>query len=170
MDQELPQGLPTRKPVIGLNTGCAPRWATRLWAFDNWKELAIKLRERNYEVLLLGGPDEHERNQALAEATGAVYLGHFPLPKFIRIAGECDVIVSAVTMAMHIAIGLRKRLVLFNNIFNRHEFELYNRGEILEPDPPCECTFPISCDKNCMMRITPDRVLEAVERQVAALQ
>ena len=36
-----------------------------------------------------------------------------------------DLVVTAVTMAMHIALGLGKKLVLFNNIFNPHEFELY---------------------------------------------
>ncbi len=168
LDQELPKGLPKKKPIIGLNTGCAPRWNTRLWPFENWSELARLLKSRGYTVLLLGGPDEHERNTELAKQGNATYLGHFPLPQFIRVMGECDVIVSAVTMAMHIAIGLRKRLVLFNNIFNQKEFELYDRGEIIEPDPPCECTFPISCDKNCMTRITPEVVLTAVERQAEA--
>lgn len=170
LDQSLPEGVPARQPVIGLNTGCAPRWKTRLWPFEYWEELTYLLSQKGYAVLLLGGPDEDERNTALASEGNAAYLGYFPLPQFIRLMGECDVVVSAVTMAMHIAIGLQKRLVLFNNIFNPKEFELYGRGEIIEPHPPCECTFPISCDKNCMSRITPDIVLAAVERQAAAFR
>ncbi|MBU0507977.1 glycosyltransferase family 9 protein [bacterium] len=169
LEQSVPDGIPKDRPLIGLNTGCAPRWKTRLWPEQHWNDLAWRLRDAGFTVLLLGGPIEHEKNQRIACASGATYLGHFPLRQFVRLVGEIDVMVTAVTMAMHLAIGLKKRLVLFNNIFNPREFELYNRGEILEPVPPCECTFVSECDKHCMDRIVPERVLDAVKRQVAAL-
>jgi ADP-heptose:LPS heptosyltransferase len=166
-DQPLPDGLPHRRPLIGLNTGCAPRWKSRLWPEAYWIELANKLMDADYGVLLLGGPLEHEKNLQIAAASGATYLGHFPLKQFIRLVGEIDLMVTAVTMAMHITIGLGKRLVLFNNIFNPREFELYKRGEILEPDPPCICTFVADCELHCMDRIEPARVMKAIERQMA---
>jgi hypothetical protein len=168
LTQPLPEDIPHGRPLIGLNTGCAPRWKTRLWPEEYWMELAVELKKNDLHVLLLGGPLEHEKNTRIAAASGATYLGHFPLKQFIRLVGEIDLMVTAVTMAMHIAIGLKKQLVLFNNIFNAREFELYNRGEILEPVPPCECTFVAECDKHCMERIKPERVLAAVMRQVAA--
>ena len=167
LEQQLPTGIPKERPLVGLNTGCAPRWKTRLWPEPHWTELAKRLRKEGFGVLLLGGPIEHEKNQRIAAASGAIYLGHFPLRQFIRLVGEIDVMVTAVTMAMHLAIGLGKRLVLFNNIFNSHEFELYDRGEIIEPSPPCICTFKSDCELHCMDRIQPAQVVEAIERQVA---
>jgi len=169
-EQPLPEGLPRGKPLIGLNTGCAPRWKTRLWPDPYWTELAKRLRAQGMSVILLGGPIEHEKNQQIAAASGAIYLGHFPLRQFVRLVGELDIMVTAVTMAMHLAIGLGKRLVLFNNIFNAREFELYGRGEILEPIPPCVCTFKSDCELHCMERIEPERALAAVERQRAGLK
>ena len=168
VEQALPEGIPVQRPLIGLNTGCAPRWRSRLWPEPYWTELAKKLKNAGYGVLLLGGPIEHEKNLRIAAASGAAYLGHFPLRQFVRIVGECDSLVTSVTMAMHLAIGLGKRLVLFNNIFNPREFELYQRGEILEPDPPCVCTFVADCEFHCMERIEPERVIAAVKRQAAA--
>ena len=44
---------------------------------------------------------------------------------------QCDVVVSQVTMAMHIAIGLGKRLILMNNIFNRNEFFIMHHVELM---------------------------------------
>jgi hypothetical protein len=170
LDQPLPEGLPTQRPLIGLNTGCAPRWKSRLWPESHWTDLAVRLRGAGYGVVLLGGPMEHEKNLRIAAASGAMYLGHFPLKQFIRLVGQIDLMVTAVTMAMHIAIGLHKRLVLFNNIFNPREFELYGRGEILEPDPPCVCTFVAECEFHCMDRIGPERVMAAVKRQTAAVK
>jgi heptosyltransferase-2 len=76
---------------------------------------------------------------------------------------QCDVVVTAVTMAMHIAIGLNKKLVLFNNIFNRHEFELYGLGEIVEPPVDCKGCFKGSCERDCMSLITPAEVYSAIQ-------
>ena len=161
------------RPLIGLNTGCGGRWTSRLWPDAYWVTLATALIARGYTPLFLGGEQEHAKNSALAEQTGGMYLGHFPLKTFIALMNECDVVVSAVTMAMHIAIALRKPLVLFNNIFNPHEFELYNRGEIVGPSKPCTCFFRPTCvnpEYQCMRHIEPERVIAAVERWAARKQ
>lgn len=160
-------GLDHSKPIIGLNTGCGGRWTSRLWPDESWIALALTLQGNGMQVLFLGGEQEHEKNAMLAQRTGGIYLGHFSLQTFIALMHECDVIVSAVTMAMHIAIGLKKPLVLFNNIFNRYEFELYGRGEIIEPSKECMCFFRPTCineQYQCMEFIEPERVAKAVER------
>ena len=159
------------RPVIGLNTGCGGRWTSRLWPDASWIELATRLREAGYLPLFLGGEQEHDKNTAFAAASGGLYLGHFSLKEFIAEMDRCDVIVSAVTMAMHLAIGLHKPLILFNNIFNRHEFELYGRGEILEPSKPCTCFFQATCrneEYRCMEHLETGRVFDAVTRAVVA--
>ncbi len=117
--------------------------------------------------LLLGGEQEHEKNLRIARESGAHYLGHFPLRQFINLVDQCALVVTAVTMATHITIGLNKKIVLFNNIFNRHEFELYGLGEILEPDIPCSCFFAPVCPNDCMRHIGVDRVHDACRRLLA---
>ena len=148
------------RPLIGLNTGCGGRWTSRLWHEDHWIELAKKLKSQGNGVLILGGPEEHEKNLRIAEKSGAPYLGHFPLEQFINLVDQCDLVVTAVTMATHIAIGLEKKIVLFNNIFNKHEFELYGLGKILEPAVKCDCFFAEKCPHNSMQYIYVDTVLE----------
>ena len=66
--------------------------------------------------------------KCLKKQTGATYFGYFKLEQFINLMYQMDVIVTQVTMAMHIAIALQKKIVLMNNIFNPYEFELYGRG------------------------------------------
>jgi len=159
--------LTSPRPRVGLNTGCGRKWTAGLWPEENWIQLARELRQSGLGVILLGGEAEEERNRRIAGASGAEYPGHFPLAEFIDLVDQTDLVVSAVTMAMHIAIGLRKQLVLFNNIFNRHEFELYGRGLILEPSIPCDCYYKPSCPKECMRSIEVPRVLEACLRLAA---
>lgn len=162
--------LPEGAPIIGLNTGCGGRWTSRLWPEDRWAELARLLRDGGLTPLLLGGPQEDERNRRLAADTGAAYAGVHPLTDFISLVDRCDVVVTAVTMAMHIAIGLGKQLVLFNNIFNPAEFELYGRGEILAPEQPCECYFSPRCRaaNHCMNTLAPATVRDAIARRLEA--
>jgi len=157
------------KPIIGLNTGTSNVWLTRIWPHDSWVKLARELRLRGFEVRLLGGPLEHEKNQLLASQSGARYDGVVPFLQFFELVAGTDVIVTAVTMALHVAIALEKPVILFNNIFNGHEFYLYGRGEILEPGLPCQGCYKPRFDarcpvSNCMDLISSDRVLDAIDR------
>ncbi len=153
--------------IIGLNTGCGARWISRLWSDDNWIELITKLQAKRYYPILLGGKQEDEKNKYFQKTTGASYLGYFELNKFISLVDKCDVVVSAVTMGMHIAIGLKKPLVLMNNIFNPAEFELFGRGEIVMPDKECKCFFSPKCKNDeyfCMDSLNVDKILHSIEK------
>jgi len=150
------------KKIIGLNTGCGGRWTSRLWPNEYWIELASNLLKDGYEVIFLGGEQEHEKNIMLSKKSGGKYFGHFTLDKFISLVNECDLVVTAVTMAMHIAMGLKKKTIIFNNIFNKNEFYLYNRGIILEPEFECDCYYTPVCSNNCMQYIYPEKVLDSI--------
>lgn len=161
---DIPNGI---KKIVGLNTGCGDRWRSRLWDEKNWEKLIALLDEVGYFPMLLGGKQEDEKNQRLAKNTGAYYPGHFSLQEFISLMNQCDTVVTAVTMGLHIAVGLKKNVVLMNNIFNPKEFDLYGRGEIIQPEKPCTCYFSPSCknpDYFCMDHLKPETIFEAVKR------
>ena len=157
--------LDKTKKIVGLNTGCGERWTSRLWKDENWISIAKKLINMNYEVLFLGGEQEDEKNKRLAEESDAKYFGCFKLEKFINLVDQCDLVVTGVTMAMHVAIALNKKIVLFNNIFNPKEFELYGLGEIVAPSKECQCFLSPKCQNeeyNCMDYIEPERVFHTI--------
>ena len=156
--------LAGEKIIIGLNTGCGLRWKTRLWPSEYWVALIKELEKRGYFCLLMGGPDEDEMNHYYQSQTTAVYLGTFSLEEFIAITDNTDIIVTPVSMMMHIALALKKQLMLFHNIFNVHEFELYGRGIIIEPTTGCDCYFGNSCKrkKRCMQDISVQDVLSNI--------
>ncbi|MCS7004760.1 MAG: glycosyltransferase family 9 protein [Cytophagales bacterium] len=156
------------KKIIGLNTGCGARWLTRLWPEEYWIELIQKLQQSGYFPVVLGGKDEEPKNLMYVQRTGVYYPGTYSIPEFIAINQNCDGIVSAVSMAMHIAVGLKKPLILFNNIFNKHEFELYGRGEIVEPSVGCDCFYGNTCkrEEHCMKYLSVQTVYEAILRHI----
>ena len=154
------------KTIIGLNTGCGPRWNTRLWSDEKWIETARSLQEKGYFPVFLGGELEHAKNERLSIASNVYYPGHFSLEEFIAITNCCDAIVTQVTMMMHIATALKKKMVLMNTIFNPFEFELYGRGSLVGPPSPCQCYFGNSCqfDAPCMLSIESNVVVDAMEK------
>jgi ADP-heptose:LPS heptosyltransferase len=156
--------------AIGLNIGAGKRWPSRIWPVEYWIELIKLLKGRGLQPVLLGGPEEVEMSAQLVDATGCFASGVQPLETFYAIVEHCQCIVSAVTMAMHLAIGARTPLVLLNNIFNRYEFELYGRGEIIEPPTLCDCYYSGVCrtGRNCIKEISPQAVFEAILRSVKA--
>jgi lipopolysaccharide heptosyltransferase III len=165
---EIEFDLPKDKRIIGLNTGCGTRWLTRLWGEKNWIEISNKLDKKGFVPLLLGGPVEDEMNTRISENSKAIYLGYFEMKEFLNVSNKCDLIVTSVTMAMHIAIGYKKKLVLFNNIFNKHEFELYGLGKILEPEgKDCLGCYKNTCEIDCMNTIAPTLVLQTIEYLLA---
>ena len=150
--EELSKG----RTIIGLNTGCGERWKTRLWPKEYWIKLIHKLDEAGYFCLLMGGPEEDDINRYYESHTNATYLGNFELEEFIALTNNTHIIVTPVSMMMHIALALKKKIILFHNIFNIYEFELYDRGMIIEPTSGCDCYFSNSCsrDKRCMYDIS----------------
>ena len=154
------------KPIIGLNTGCGVRWTSRQWPIDHWKDLARILFDEGLNVIMLGGKSEDEQNRYIAEESGAKYLGFFPFNEFISLVDKCAVIVSTVTMAMHVAIGLKKPLVLLNNIFNPHEFHFFSESMILGPEKECECYYRPTCinEISCIADVKADMVFDAINK------
>ncbi|PCH96005.1 MAG: hypothetical protein COB85_04075 [Bacteroidetes bacterium] len=154
------------KKIIGLNTGCGPRWKTRLWPEDYWIEMISELEGKGYFCMLLGGPAEDEQNKIYAKETNSYYPGHYSLEEFISITNACDVIVTQVSLMMHVAIALQKQMVLFNNIFNPHEFELYGRGVIMGPSSGCDCFYGTSCsrERSCMQDISVADVVKNIQK------
>lgn len=161
--------LPKTKKIIGLNTGCGGRWTTRLWPNENWLALIKLLKKEGYVPLLLGGEQEHKNNLLLQEKSGALYLGYFSLPQFINLVNQCDLVVTQVTMAMHITIALGKKIVLMNNIFNPHEFDLFGNGVIVEPLKQCVCFYKGKCvdGESCMKDLAAEVVNKEVEKLLA---
>ena len=149
---------------IGLNTGAGWRWPTRLWSEENWSELARLLVVAGYRPIFLGGPEEEERNSRLAAVTELPSSGTLTLPVFYALVHRCRAVVTSVTQMMHLAIAAKRPLVVLNNIFNRHEFELYGRGKIIEPLTPCGCFYSPKClnGRQCIDEIRPETVFREI--------
>jgi len=166
-------GFRPERPTIGLNTGAGGRWPLKQWHEAGYAELIRRLdREHDVQFVLLGGPNEVERNERLKAASHVSLVdpgcGN-PLRHFAALVGYCDVVVTGDTLAMHIALALKRRAVILFGPTSAPEIETYGLGEKIIPDMTCLSCYKTSCDfvPNCMDLISVEMVQRAVERQLA---
>ena len=77
-------------------------------------------------------------------------------------------VVTGDTLAMHVALALRRRTVVLFGPTSAPEIELYGLGEKVVPDMTCLSCYKTACDfvPNCMDLISTDMVAAAVFRQL----
>lgn len=156
------------KTVIGINPGAGKRWKLKKWTDAGFKDIIRRCAERGYKVLLLGGPEEKQLLAKLARSSrgAAVNTGtENPLPGFFALINLCSLLITGDTMAMHAALGLKKKVVSIFGPTSAPEIELYGRGKKIVSPAPCVCCYRMSCDvkPDCMRRIKPDVVWNAVQ-------
>ena len=167
-------GVGSDDVLVGLNTGAGEVFATKVWPERHFVELARMLRERRGVVpLLLGGPLEVERNRRIAEGSGGAAIDAgcgYSLTDFAALVACCDVVVSADTLAMHLAIAAKRPVVVVMGPTCPAEIELYGRGTKIVSDAPCAPCYRKTCDKGhiCMEGISAEEVFRAVAEQLKA--
>ncbi len=155
---------------IGFNTGAGERWQYKKWNVEGFISLADSLRKEFPEckILLYGGENEKDRNDYLKKiipdliSTGS---GN-SIREFAALINLCDILVTGDTLAMHIAVALKKRVIALFGPTSHTEIELYGRGEKVVSPLKCTCCYKTTCDvkPDCMQAITPDMVLKCIRR------
>jgi ADP-heptose:LPS heptosyltransferase len=165
-------GLDAERLTVGLNTGAGGRWPLKQWREEGYAALIKRLAvAHDVQFVLLGGPEEAERNERIKAACGVPLVdpgcGN-PLRHFAALVGQCDVVVTGDTLAMHIALALRRRAVILFGPTSAPEIETYGLGEKVLPDMGCLSCYKNACDfvPNCMDLISVGMVEEAVSRQL----
>ena len=111
-------GVSPAHPVVGLNTGCGARWPHKKWTEDGYVALVELLNGagqrlgRIPQILLLGGPEERERNARIAANCGPSVIDagcDHTLRRFCAVLNLCDVVVTGDTLGLHAAAALEKR-------------------------------------------------------------
>jgi len=156
------------KKFIGINPSSSKRWKMKKWNLDKFIKLTKILSDKGYTILLLGGTeDDFEINKILSKKIKNVYSTGLnnSVQEFFAIINLCDVIICGDTMAMHAALGLKKKVIAIFGPTSSNEIEMYNRGIKVIPRT-CSCCYRQDCSKKvtCMDEISVEEVLSAVQK------
>jgi len=161
-------GLKKGNLVIGLNTGAGDVFANKAWTLAGYLELIAGLKKwPRTSLLLLGGPKERERNRKiLRKAKNAVIDAGCDntLGQFAALVDLCDLVISGDTTALHLAIGLKKKVVALFGPTCAQEIELYGRGEKITTSLSCAPCYRRSCSvsPSCMEAIEAKEVMKKI--------
>lgn len=160
---------------IGLNTGSGGRWHSKQLPVDRVAEVAARLAtELDVSFVLLGGPEEEDRNAALMKALKEVVEPsrlhdagtRNALLDFAAIIDGLDLLLTSDSLALHLAIARRVPVVAFFAPTSAAEIELYGRGEKVVSNSPDYCSYKRDADTSTL---TADRVADACLRQARVI-
>ena len=156
----------SNKSIIGLNVGIGTKWPSKGWPLQRWVELISRLESSEFNLLLLGGPEEVETFNKLEKKFGYVINTGFEnsLLEFAAIVDLCDLVITADTLALHIATALGKKIIALFGSTSVNEIELYDNGVKLSSPDGCKCYYRKYCSEeiSCMEKISADMVINAI--------
>lgn len=153
-------------PVLGLNIGVGTKWPSKGWPLTSWQDLIKRLGNKNYNIILLSGPEETWMASQLKDKynflidTGC----DNSLLEFAAIVDLCDLVITADTLALHISTALDKKIIALFGPTSATEIELYGNGDKLSSTDGCKCYYRKYCSEeiSCMEKITIDMVIKAI--------
>ena len=140
------------QPTLGINVGAGDAFANKMWPALRTAQLIRNLRARDadLQILLLGGSQQRGAIDAIVAADpsrSVMDAGTDHDEKtFAALVDACDVVFSGDTMAMHVAIALRRGLVVFFGPTCEQEIDLFGLGEKLIAEVPCAPCYKQVCD------------------------
>ena len=152
--------------TIGLNVGVGNKWPNKGWPNKKWEELIEVLDSKNYQLLLLGGQEEKKLMARLcSKYIFLIDTGYNnSLVEFAAIVKQCDMLITADSLALHIGTALNKKIIALFGPTSINEIDLFGRGiKVTAPDD-CKCYYNRYCSEevSCMEKITCEMVMSAV--------
>lgn len=150
--------------VIGINTGAGRRWKDKKLDIKKTEHLIRKLDEQlDCKIILFGGPAELERNERILHLSGVDIIDagtENSLLEFASLVNLCDILVCSDSLALHIGVALKKKIVAFFGPTPSAEIMLFGRGIKIAPDYECRCCYKRECDPKPDYDV--DEILDAV--------
>jgi heptosyltransferase-2 len=144
-------GLEDAPLIIGFNTGCSENFSLKKLEVETQaaviRQIAAEMPE--VKIILLGGREDTERNQKIAELSEGAAIQTpttLGLRTGIILENLADVVVSGDSLGMHIAIGLRKYVIAWFGLSCAAEIDLYDRGVKIIRDLDCAPCWKKICD------------------------
>lgn len=105
------------KNLIGIHMGASSRWPSKVWHPENLKEFISLLKNKGYDVLLFGGPNEidfHSKIVGELKSKGIKVHSNNPLNtkrEFASLVNLCNIMVCSDSFSLHLSLALRKKTI-----------------------------------------------------------
>jgi heptosyltransferase-2 len=164
------QWLSANQRLVGINISASPRWLTKCWPKPHIAKLCEELGLRDIRVVITG--TEYDLADAntlanLAKNTKIINTcGKTSINQLACLIKRCSVYISADSSPLHVAASQGIPFVaLFGPTDPQRHLPPANNYLVLKKDLDCSPCYRAKCKTNkCMKLITPQEVLEAIEK------
>jgi heptosyltransferase-2 len=150
---------------IGLNLTAGDRWLNKRLEKSQAELLIDSLVKAGHPLMLLGGPEDLPQTNCLSERTGCPVLPPVPLEVFAAVVGHLKAIITADTLALHLAIAQHIPSVSFFVPTSAAEINTFGKGLKIKSESPDYCNYKSNADNST---ITASRLLEAFAQLMKA--
>ena len=163
------------KKLIILNTGCGPVYPHKKWHFDGYVKLIDKLlKDDNLKIILTGGESELKINHKLLfkfKSNNIIDTTNtLSLKKFKNLINISDILVSGDTLALHLGIAFKKKIITFFGPTPYQETDLFGLGKKFVRKEleclSCHDQFPCPWDGRCMTDISSSDVHDEIKKML----
>jgi heptosyltransferase-2 len=159
------------RPTIAIAPGSV--WNTKRWPEENYKRLAAELFEARFNLIFIGSRDERSLCERIISGSGAAAVnvaGQTSVLESAAVIGECDLLISNDSGALHIANAMRTDVFAFfgPTVRSIGYFPFRDRDHVFEVDMecrPCSSHGGNKCPLGhhlCMKNISPQSVFDKV--------
>ena len=135
---------------VGLNWAVGNSYPTKAWPLENWKKLVILL--------------ENQCLHSWQEGLDDIY-------KYIDWINSCRLLVTNDSLGMHIAIALKKQVLVIYGPTHPGEVCLYGLGKVISPENHFDCMpcFEPICSNDvfCLDQVSPQKVFEEIKNFIS---
>ena len=164
------QWLSANQKLIGINMSASSRWATKSWPFHHLVKLCEALGQRAMRLVITGTEkDACEAGgiHAVIKSTKPIIAcGKTTVNQLSCLIKRCSVYVCTDSAPLHIAAAMKVPFVaLFGATDPRRHLPPVKNGIVIRKDLECAPCYKPQCrHKQCMDLITPEEVLEAIDK------
>jgi len=157
------------KKKIAFSPGSV--WHTKRWLETYYRELAQKLVEVGFSIVLVGSPEEKELCERIKPGSDAITIaGNATVLESAAVLKNCDLLISNDCGALHIANAMKTNVyAIFGPTITQIGYFPFRKNDFVFetelPCRPCGSHGGQKCPKGhhlCMKKITPDSIYQKV--------
>ena len=161
--------------LIGINAGAGARWPLKRLTVEKAAQLCNELaKDADASIFLLGGANEDIQNRSikslcpserivLPEATDDIRI-------FSSIINAMDLIITADSLALHIALALKKKTVCFFGPTSPWEIDMFGDGRKVFSESDCLACYKkeLNGRQSCIDLVMPEQLVQAAKELLPA--
>ena len=164
------QWLSQAQKIVGINISASKRWQTKLWPQEHLVRLCEELGLHDIRVVITGTQEDLAAANSLLDQLKNTKVinacGKTNINELAVLIKKCDVFISVDSSPLHVASAVGTPFIaLFGPTDARRHLPPGKNHILLSKDLACSPCYKTKCrSKRCMQAITPEEVMNGIEK------